>query len=102
MLELRCNHLTQIKHLISENFISVQITSEESSIRIGIIEAFLKSDIRHLSQLLVHGGILSISRVQVGSSVLISSVISDKFSKNVHGKVFRVSICGSIEENSNV
>jgi len=45
MLKFRSNHLTHVKHLVSEDFISMEITSEQGSITIRSIETFVKSDI---------------------------------------------------------
>lgn len=102
MLKFRGNHLTQINHLISEDFITMEITSEKSSVAIGSIETFVDGDIRVLTEVVMHGGILSISRVQVSSSVLISSVFSDYGLEHIHGEEFRVGVSGSIIDDTDV
>jgi hypothetical protein len=96
------DHLREEEHLVGEDFIAVEVAAEEAGVAVGQILAFVEGDVGHLAELGMQLIVLSISGVEVGSSIFVRSIFSQNSLKQFHGKIIRMSDCGGFEEDTNV
>ncbi len=74
------------QHFPVENFVSENEVTDQTGIWVWNVEWLVDDDVRIWTQSIVEGVVLEMSGVQMGSSVLIYSVISDDFGEVVHSE----------------
>lgn len=89
-------------HLLAVDFISEEVSSEKSRIRIGHVMGLVKSDIGMGSQMFVHQMVLTGRMIQMSTSVLIGAVFAQKRFQVMHSKEFRVFPSRGVEEDTKV
>lgn len=88
---VRSDKLAEEEHLESVDFISVEIGVEKTGVRVGSVKGLLDGQIWELTQIAVHGVILSIGVVQVSSGIFVLSIFSQNSLEQLEGeKVFMV------------
>lgn len=99
---VRKDELRDIEHLEGMDFISVDVASEETSVGVGEVEGLLDGDIGELTQHAVEGVVLSLTVVQVATSVLGFSVFTEDSLVEQEREVVLMGIAWGLEENTDV
>lgn len=94
--------MSDIEHVFSKNFVSVDVATEESAIAVRKIFGFVQSDVRELSNFGMQAIVLFIRVIQVSISVLVNSVFSEDVLEQLHSKEVRVGPFGGIKEDTDV
>ena len=80
----------EVVHLVSDHEVA-----PDSGVTVGVVEGLLPDDIGVLSQGGVHVVVLELCGVEMGSGVLVDSVLSDDRFDEVETEVVRVGPSGS-------
>lgn len=88
---VRSDKLAEEHHLESVDFISVEVHVEKTGIVVGSVKGLLDSQIWELTQIAVHGVVLSIGVVQMSTGIFVLSIFSQNSLEQLEGeKVFMV------------
>ena len=90
------------EHLVSKYFISVEVVTKETSIRVRKIVALVEGNVRKISELLVHKRVLSVRGIKVLTSVFVCLILAKNSLEELHGVEIRISPRRSLEEDTNV
>lgn len=99
---VRENQLSHEEHLVSVDFVSVEVVSDQTSIRVGLVEALLDGEIRQITEKFVNSAVLSIGSIQVSTSISVRSVFAQQALEHQHGVVVFMSPSRSVEEASDI
>jgi hypothetical protein len=92
---------TTVVHLSSEDFVSKEVVSEDTSIRVSVVMAVSSGDIYEVTKQSVHRVVLLVDIIQM-LSILINSVGSEHVLKHEERVVVFISNTWSIIEDSDV
>lgn len=99
---VREDELRGIEHLVGMDFITVEVASEDTSVGVREVEGLLDGDIGELTQHGVEGVVLSLTVVQVATSVLGFSVFAEDSLVEQEGEVVLMSPAWGLEEDTDV
>jgi hypothetical protein len=71
------NHLREEEHLIAEDFVTVEVVTEETGIRVREIVSFVKGDVWEATELLVDERVLSVRSVEMLTCVFVSLILAE-------------------------
>jgi len=96
------DHLREEEHLVSKYFISIEVVTKETSIRVWKIVALVECYVRKISELLVHEGVLSVRGIKMLTSVFVCLILAKNSLEELHGVEIRISPRRSLEEDTYV
>lgn len=94
--------LREVEHLEAVDLVSVEIGSEDTSIRVRGVDGLVDGDVGEGSEVVVDQVVLSVGGIEVVASVLVSSVLSEDSLVEEEGVVVGVGPAGGLEEGSDV
>jgi hypothetical protein len=92
---------TAVVHLSGEDFVSEEVVSEKSTVRVGMEQSFCHSDINEISEKRVHGVVLLFGIIEV-LSMLVNSEASKHMLEEHESIIVRVLYGGSIVVDNNI
>lgn len=95
-------HLGHVVHLVGKDFISVEVTSNETSVGVRSIDALVNADIWKLTEEFVDSVVLSVGDVKMVTSVFIRGIFTEHSLVEEEGVVVGVSPSGGFKEDTNV
>ena len=75
------------KHFPVEDFITENEVAHQTSVRVGNVEWLVDDDVWVWAQSVVEGIVLKVGGVQVGTGVLVDSVLANQLSEVLHGEI---------------
>lgn len=91
--------LSHNTHLGSVHLVSVDEVTEEGSVGVDEVERLVEDKVREVSEMAVERVVLKMGRVEVLTSVLIASVLSDDSHEVIHSEEVGIVPAGSFKSN---